>query len=312
MGSPCELHLYPGPDCHVDEVARAAIEEVARLEHKYTRFRDDSSTARINQSAGDSEGLQVDDETASLLDYAQLAFEQSEGLFDITSGVLRRVWDFKSGRVPSQAEIADLLRLVGFEKLRWESPRLVLPLAGMEVDFGGYVKEYAADCAAQLCRERGVAHGMVDLGGDLSIIGPHPDGKPWKIGIRHPRRPESALASVSLTHGGVASSGDYERFMIVDGARYGHILNPRTGWPVTGLASVSVVATQCLVAGTSATIAMLKDPRDGKRWLDDLGLPNLRVTQEGEVSGAGPDWYRVTNGSTSTAGVQPASRLRSV
>ena len=104
--------------------------------------------------------------------------------------------------------------------------------------------------------------------------------------MRHPRRPETAVASVELTSGGIATSGDYERFMIVDGKRYGHILSPRTGRPVEeGLAGVSVMAGHCLIAGTASTVAMLQDEREGIAWLETLGLPNLRVTRGGEVSG---------------------------
>src|SRR5204862_4852338 len=135
-------------------------------EQVYSRYRDDSVTTRINKSAGDPYGVEVDEETAGLLDYAAAAHEQSGGLFDLTSGVLRRAWDFKSGRVPEKKKIADLLPLIGWDKLVWRRPRLALPQAGMELDFGGFVKEYTADCAAQVCRASVIAHGLVELGGD--------------------------------------------------------------------------------------------------------------------------------------------------
>jgi len=286
MGSPCELHLYAATKARAAEVARRAIAEVVRLERKYSRYRDDSVTTAINESAGDPEGIEVDDETASLLDYAAVGFEQSGGLFDITSGILRQAWNFKSGRVPSQRELDALTERIGWHKLEWRRPRLVLPREGMELDFGGFGKEYAADRVAELCREQGLRNGLVDLGGDLCVIGPHPDGSPWQVGVRHPRHPERAMANVALGFGGIASSGDYERFMVVEGRRYGHILSPRTGWPVEGLASVSVLADHCLVAGTASTIAMLKGRRDGPAWLDALGLPNLRMDQDERISGS--------------------------
>jgi len=286
MGSPCELHLQAESQERLDAVASAAIAEVARLEAKYSRYRDDSFASRINASAGDPAGLEVDPETASLLDYADLAWQQSGGLFDISSGVLRRVWRLRTGRVPEPAEIEALRPLIGWGKVRWLRPHVVLPFAGMELDFGGYVKEYAADRVAELCRAQGLRHGLVDLGGDLAVVGPHPDGSPWRVGIRHPRAAEGAIASVALFAGGIATSGDYERCMLVDGKRYAHILNPRTGWPVAGLASVSVAASHCLVAGTASTIAMLKGGRAGPAWLDRLGLPSLRVDVDGNVSGS--------------------------
>jgi thiamine biosynthesis lipoprotein len=286
MGSPCELHLHAGSEAQLDAAAETAIAEIARLEAKYSRYRADSLASRINASAGDPEGLELDAETASLLDYAALAWEQSGGLFDISSGVLRRVWNLRAGRVPEPAEIEALRPLIGWHKIVWQRPRLRLPVAGMQLDFGGYVKEYAADRVAELCRERGLRHGLVDLGGDLAVVGPHPDGSPWRVGIRHPRAPAGAIASVALAAGGIATSGDYERCMLVDGKRYAHILNPKTGWPVEGLASVTVAASHCLIAGTASTIAMLKGGREGPRWLDRLGLPSLRVASDGELSGS--------------------------
>jgi thiamine biosynthesis lipoprotein len=285
MGSPCELRLYGSDPSHLDEVSRKGVTEVTRLEHKYSRYRDDSLASLINRSAGDPKGVTVDEETANLLDYAQTCYEQSGGLFDITSGILRRVWNFKSRRVPSQAEIDRVRQNIGWDKVRWARPRIVLPLRGMELDFGGYVKEYTADRVADLCRFHGVRHGLVDLGGDMAVIGPHPDGHPWVIGIRHPRKTDRAMARIPLNGAGLASSGDYERCMIVDGQRYGHILNPKTGWPVNGLLCVSVVAPHCLVAGTASTIAMLKGADEGPRWLDQLGLPNVRMDQNAALTG---------------------------
>ena len=285
MGSPCELKLYGAGGDALDPVAEAGIREVRRLERKYSRYRDDSLLSAINRSAGDTQGIEVDPETAGLLDFAETCFQHSDSLFDITSGVLRQVWDFRSGRLPTRQAVDAARRRIGWERVRWERPRLVLPDRNMELDFGGIAKEYAVDRCAERCRSLGVRHGLVDLGGDLAAIGPHPDGKPWIVGIRDPRRPREALAAIPVEQACVASSGDYERFMIVDGVRYGHILDPRTGWPVRGLAGVSVVAPLCLIAGTASTIAMLKGERDGTAWLDSLGLANLRITQSGAVSG---------------------------
>ena len=285
MGGPCEVRLYAPNRARADLHADAAKAEILRLEQRYSRYRDDSLTTLVNRSAGELHGVEVDAESAALLDYAQTAWEQSEGLFDITSGVLRRVWDFKARRVPSQQEIDGILPLIGWQRVRWDKPRLVLSLAGMELDFGGYVKEYAADRAAQACREAGARHGFVELAGDIALIGAHPDGAPWQIGVRHPRAPEQALATIPLAAGAIASSGDYERYFEVDGQRYSHLLNPKTGWPVRGLSAVSVVAAQCLIAGTASTIAMLKGAEAGPRWLGELGLRHLCVAADGSLAG---------------------------
>jgi thiamine biosynthesis lipoprotein len=286
MGSPCELRVYASSAACGRRAVGVGEREVTRLERKYSRYRDDSITARINGSAGDRRGVAVDDETAGLLDYADTLHSRSAGLFDITSGILRRAWDFRSGRVPARDELATLLPCVGWRRTRWRRPRIVLPLEGMEIDFGGYVKEYAADRVAARLREVGIRHGLVDLGGDLAVVGPHPDGSPWRVGIRNPRDPASAIGVLPLSSGAIATSGDYERFMIVEGRRYAHILDPRTGWPVSGFASVSVVASHCLIAGTASTVAMLKGRDAGSLWLDQLGLPNLRVSDGGRITGS--------------------------
>jgi thiamine biosynthesis lipoprotein len=286
MGSPCELWLHAPCESTLERGARAGADEVARLERKYSRYRDDSVASAINRSAGSGTPVRVDPETARLLDFAATCHAQSDGLFDVTSGCLRRVWDFKRGRVPEPGEVRALLGRIGWHRVGWESPEILLPEPGMELDFGGYVKEYAADRAAQACREAGIAHGLVDLGGDLAVIGPHPDGSPWQVGIRHPAARSRAIATIALRAGGIATSGDYERYAMRDGRRYGHILSPRTGWPVESFLSVSVVASHCLIAGSASTIAMLRGERDGARWLDALGLPNLRVDRRGGLAGS--------------------------
>jgi thiamine biosynthesis lipoprotein len=283
MGSPCALHL-DAPEQNAAERVFAEVQaEVARLERKYTRYRDDSLTARINRSAGDPAGIEVDDETAALLDYAETAYAASEGRFDLSSGILRRAWDFRSGRLPLRAEIAALLPRVGWRRVRWRRPLLVLPREGMELDFGGLVKEYAADRAALLCRQRGAPAALVDLGGDLAVAGPHADGRPWRVGVRDPFGGERPVATLSVYAGGVATSGDTERCMVVDGRRYGHILDPRSGWPVEGPASVTVLATRCLVAGTASTVAMLRGREAGPAWLAAEGIPHVCVDRDGGV-----------------------------
>ncbi|MGH7186937.1 MAG: FAD:protein FMN transferase, partial [Pseudomonadota bacterium] len=273
--------------------------DVHRLEARYSRYRSDSLLSEINRVAASGGRITVDEETAGLLNYAAICYRESEGLFDITSGILRRAWRFDRGELPDAAQVRDLLGVVGWHKLRWAAPVLEFPLPGMEIDFGGVVKEYAVDRAAALCREAGVQHGFVNLGGDIRVIGAHPDGSPWRIGIRHPRRPDDVIQTLSLHAGALASSGDYERCITLNGVRYGHILNPKTGWPVGHLASVSVVGDLCVVAGSASTIAMLKEA-GGPPWLQGLGLPHYWVDVQGETGGSlaapvgaeGPRRYR--------------------
>lgn len=277
-----ELSLYAKNKKTAKVIADAAISIVNTLELRYSRYLPDSLLSTINRSAGDSSGVVVDKEMAALLDYAQTCYQQSDGLFDVTSGVLRRIWNFKENRLPSQHQIDTTLELIGWEKVNWVAPHITLPITGMELDFGGVVKEYAADACANLCRSRGIQHGMVNMGGDIHVIGPHPDGSAWKIGIQDPCDPAKMITTVNLKHGGLASSGDYQRFIEIDGQRYSHILNPKTGWPVQGLRAVSVIAPHCLIAGSTSTIAMLKG-EVGKQWLDETRVPYLWVDEKSQL-----------------------------
>lgn len=281
MGSPCELRVWACADAALD----AAQAELERLEAKYSRYRDDSLTSRINRSAGGA-AVEVDAETAGLLDYAAQAWQQSGGRFDLSTGALRRAWDFKSGRLPSPEVLEAARAVIGWSKLDWHRPQLRLP-AGMELDFGGLVKEYAADRVAQLLREHGARGGWVDLGGDIAVVGPQPDGSAWRIGIRDPQQRERALAVIELDRGGLATSGDYERGMTLDRVRYSHLLDPLSGWPVRSAASVSVAAPLCLLAGTASTSAMLMG-EGAEAWLRELGLPWLLVSQDGRLRGSLP------------------------
>lgn len=287
MGTACTLRLPASPPRAVARAAEAAMAEVARLERKYSRYRDDSLLAEINRVAAAGGEVAVDEETVGLIDYAFACHLQSGGLFDITSGVLRRAWDFRLARCPQPGEIERLLPLVGLQKVVWRAPVLRFPQAGMEIDFGGIVKEYAADRAAAACRAAGLSHGLVDLGGDIAVIGPLPDGTAWQIGSRDPRRPDEAMAVLRLEAGGLASSGDYARFVEIDGVRYSHILDPRTGWPVRGLAAVTVAAESCLVAGSLSTIAMLKQD-GGPPWLRGLGVQAVWMDSAGRQGACGP------------------------
>jgi len=272
MGSACEIQAWL-PQEIPDDVLAEIAQEAHRLEAKYSRYREDSVISRINQAAG-HEPVEVDGETAALLDFAAVGWEQSGGLFDITSGILRRAWDFKSGHLPSQQQIDTLLPLIGWDQVQWHAPSIFLPQPLMEIDFGGVVKEYAVDRVAGLCLSRGLRHGLVNLGGDVHAFGPQLDGSPWMIGVQRPRG-EGCRAAIPLLRGALATSGDYERFMDVDGVRYCHILNPRTGWPCAEWQSVSVITPQCIVAGLASTVGMLKPRDEASEWLRALDFPHL-------------------------------------
>ena len=272
MGSPCQIRIYAPSKIQARNVIKKAIKELQRLNDKYTRYTSSSLTSQINIAAGSNRFIHVDTETTAILNYAATCYEQSSGLFDITSGVLRRVWDFSSNTVPSQDAIDKILPIIGWDKVEWKPPRIKLTRPGMELDFGGVVKEYAADTVYSLCYRAGIRHGIIDLGGDIRIIGPTPENEPWSVTVQHPRNPDKCLVNLKLYKGGISTSGDYERYMMVDGKRYYHILNPKTGWPVEKFSSVTVVADFCVIAGSATTVAMLKGEH-AIDWLDSLTLP---------------------------------------
>jgi FAD:protein FMN transferase len=283
MGTVCELRLYAASAQQAKQTTQAVIADVERLEAKYSRYRSSSELSAINRVAAVGGSIEVDDETAYLLDYAAVCYQQSQGLFDISSGILRKAWNFKSTTMPTATDVAQLLTHTGWDKLDWQRPLLCFRVAGMELDFGGIVKEYAADRAAALCREQGIEHALINLGGDICVSGPQADGTAWRIGISDPTTPDRALCTLELRQGALASSGDYQRCIELAGVRYSHILNPRTGWPVRGLAAVSILADHCVVAGSASTIAMLMEA-NGKAWLQALGLPYLWVDIDGHCN----------------------------
>lgn len=289
MASPCSIQVDGQDERVLRQAAAAAIAEVQRIERKFSRYQADSVISRINRSAGQA-AVEVDSETQELLGFAHALWEMSEGLFDISSGVLRRAWDFKKASLPDEALLAQALACVGWQHVERQGSSVRLARAGMELDFGGFGKEYAADRAAAVLERHGLRHALVNLGGDLHALGPRglPElhGAPWSIQIAHPRpapgQVAAPLAYLALERGGLASSGDYERFFIHEGKRYCHVLNPITGWPVAHWQSISVLASNTTTAGALATIAMLKE-QDAEAWLQAQGTRYLGVLGDGTV-----------------------------
>jgi FAD:protein FMN transferase len=287
MGSDCAVHLCGETAQTVERFAAVAENEVRRIEARYSRYRNDSELARINKVAATGGGIDVDTETAGLVAYAKACFTKSDGAFDITSGLLRTVWDFSVSRLPDQLSIDAVLPFIGLDNVTLSNGHLYFACSGMELDFGGLGKEYAADRAAEVCVGLGARHGFIDLGGDIRAIGPQSDDLPWKIGIRHPRDANMLVAEIALSNGAIATSGDYERFIEIDGRRYCHILNPRTGLPARGLSSVTVISERCLVAGSLSTATMLKG-KDGAAWLQGLGVRHIVIDENGKYCGTEP------------------------
>jgi FAD:protein FMN transferase len=255
MAGPCEVLLHTSNRPQALEIGTLVANEAWRVERKYSRYRDDSVTSWIHRTRGTI--VSVDEETASLLDFASRCYEFSDGLFDVTSGVLRRVWKFDgSDRIPESAAVEGVLPLIGFNKLRWLSPNLLLP-TGMEIDFGGIGKEYAVDRAYDLAAARVSEPFLINFGGDIRVNRPAPLGA-WQVGIERPDSDRDAAMVLTLERGALATSGDSRRFLLKDSVRYGHILDPRTGWPVRNAPrSVTVAASSCTEAGLLSTLAVL-------------------------------------------------------
>mgnify|MGYP000906085273 CR=1 FL=1 len=303
MASPCSLQMDGQDERAMRRAAKEAMTEVKRIENKFSRYRESSVISRINRAAGQS-WTELDSETEGLMAFAEQLWTLSDGLFDATSGVLRKVWNFKGTQLPEPAALQAVLRLIGWQHVERKGKLMRLKLAGMELDFGGFGKEYAADRAAAVLQSHGIQHALVNLGGDLHALGPRglPEcqGVPWQIAIQHPRaditHSTAPLAQLSLTRGGLATSGDYERYLIHSNMRYCHVLNPMTGWPSQGAQSVSVLAANTTTAGAMSTIAMLKGD-DGVPWLNSQSASYLLVQHDGEIV------------SQTSSGVDPASVL---
>lgn len=252
MASPCEC-LVRGVDEHrARQLAETVAEEAWRIEHKYSRYRDDNLVAAIN--AGDEQWVTLDEETARLLDFADQCWQLSEGAFDITSGVLRRAWRFDgSDRIPEPEQVEALLPLVGWQKVERDGGRIRLQ-KGMELDLGGIGKEYAVDSAFQLAGKLTDADLLVNFGGDL--VGRAAE-IPWQVGMEGTARP--MVGQLQFTSGALATSGDSRRFLLREGIRYSHVLDPRSGWPVTDAPrAVTVFGQQCTQAGLLSTLALLQ------------------------------------------------------
>jgi thiamine biosynthesis lipoprotein len=271
MGGPCEVLAEVAGEAEARKLTDTVANCAWRIENKFSRYRADNIIARINAAGG--KPVEVDDETANLLDFAALMHRLSDGLFDITSGVLRKAWTFDGGSgLPAQSDIDALLPLVGWPKARWVRPTITLP-AGMQIDFGGIGKEYAVDQATQLVAHVSSAAVLVNFGGDLAVTRCRDGGRAWRVGIESIDAGDSRAAMlVDLTAGALSTSGDTYRYVVSEGRRLSHILDPRTGWPVNDAPrSITVAAPTCTNAGMLTTLAMLRGP-GAEAFLTSEGL----------------------------------------
>jgi len=261
LGTQCEVQYdAPRGAAQAAEFERQAVGWVQAFEAKYSRFQPDSLISRINAAAG-REWMEVDAEAEQMFKLCETLNFMTQGVLDATALPLLRLWDWKAPApvVPSAEQIAAALRLVGWAKVQRAPGKIFLPQAGMALDFGGFGKEYAVDIVAQIAVGCGLANVLVDFGHDLRALGAPPGRPAWHIGLEDPLKPGTAAGSLAIGGGrGVASSGDYLRCFTIAGRRYGHIIDPRTGWPVgNGCTQATVIAGTCLQAGVLSTTAFI-------------------------------------------------------
>jgi len=269
MASPCEVHVASARRELAKRMVNIVSKEAWRVEDKLSRYRLGNIVSTINSAQGCA--VTVDEETAKLLNYTDTLFELSEGRFDITSGVLRRAWRFDgSDNVPCSGTVRALMSGVGWRRCSWQSPRLTLE-PDMEIDFGGIGKEYAVDRAGGLLA-RFSTNCLINFGGDLLATGPSVNKAAWQVGIESTQRLDRASTAIQLTRGALATSGDARRFLIKNGRRYGHVLDPTTGWPVQGAPrAVTVLANTCTLAGMLSTFALLQG-KHAERFLNEQNV----------------------------------------
>ncbi|WP_196157788.1 FAD:protein FMN transferase [Reinekea sp. G2M2-21] len=274
MGGPCNVHLWLREEDELTKIEKELTDEVRRLEAKFSRFQPSSLLSQINR--GELNEVSLDAETVGLFNYVDQCFDLSGHMFDPTIGSLHRVWDFKIPNLPDPRDLERALQHIGWKKVNWDG-RTVNLTHNVQIDLGGIVKEFAVDRLCTLLKEKGLI-GLVNLSGDIAVSQAPEDKPAWKVAIQHPRK-AGAIAEVDLAAGAIAGSGDYERFIEIDGVRYCHLLRPDTGYPApNGFCAVSVIAENCLLAGTVSTVAMLKGEL-GHAWLEEMQLPYVAFDQ---------------------------------
>ena len=269
MASPCEVLMEVDSEILAEQILDVIAAEAARIEAKFSRYRDDNVVARINTANG--EDVEVDDETARLIDFADQLYQMSDGLFDITSGVLRQVWQFDgSDRLPDSSAVDEVLRRVGWQRVGWKQNQLSMD-KDMEIDLGGIGKEYAVDRCIQKTRELTDQSVLVNFGGDLATSCSRQNNEFWAVG-RLITGKEQAVTLFQLQQGAIATSGDANRYLLKNGRRYSHVLNPKTGWPIEAAPhTVSVASNTCTEAGMFSTLAMLQGAQ-AKEFLEVQGV----------------------------------------
>ena len=235
MGSSCEIIVRSDYQSAAQGMMEAAVQEVLRLEKKYSFYAPDSYLSDINTHAAQG-WVETDKETGWLLGVADRLNKSTKGLYDPTIGPLSKIWDFRDMRVPHPREIDQAMETVGWDKVEVDGQRCRFLHPGTKIDLGGIVKEYAVDRCAQLLNMMGADCYLINLGGDMALKNSSSSGKskhkPWNVGVSAPRDHKQTATGIEIDNGFIVTSGDYHRYFIRDGIRYHHLLNPKTGRPI--------------------------------------------------------------------------------
>lgn len=267
MGNRFEISVVASSEesaaLHID----AAVDEIRRIEKLLTTFDENSQTNLVNRYAG-IQPVAVDRELFNIISRSIRISELTQGAFDITYGSIdKKLWNFDTtmNSLPDEGTAKRMVRLINYRNIVLDTDQctVFLKKAGMRIGFGGIGKGYAAERARQILKERGVRSGIVNASGDLTAWGLQPSGKPWTIGIADPDNTHQVFSHLAITDMAVATSGNYEKFVMIGGKRYSHTINPRTGLPVTGIKSVTMISPNAEVADAMATPVMIMGIRAG-------------------------------------------------
>jgi thiamine biosynthesis lipoprotein len=264
----------------------AGMAEVRRLDAMMSLYKDTSEIAKVNAAAGRAP-VKVSPEMIEIVEQAVKASDLSDGVFDITIGPLVVLWQMrlKEGAVPTDKEIAGVRPLVNYRNIVVDrkASTLFLKKQGMIMDLGG-MKGYIADRAAAVLRQRGANNALIALAGDIWALGLREDGKPWRIGVQHPRDQDKTITVLELSDKYICTSGDYERFVIREKKRYHHIIDPRTGRPSTGVISATLIGDRGSFIDPLAKVPFILGPEAGMRFVKKLGLEAIIIDEKGLVT----------------------------
>jgi FAD:protein FMN transferase len=274
MGNRFQISAVAGKKAFADKCIDAAIQEIQRIEKLLTTFNDGSETALINKNAG-IEPVSVSTETFNIIERSIRISGITQGAFDITYGsVDKRLWNFDSNmkELPDKETAKKMVRLINYRNiiLDKEKTTVFLKEKGMRIGFGGIGKGYAAEKARQVMKEKGLGSGIVNASGDLATWGYQPNGKPWTIGIVDPNAKAQVFSYMNITDLAIATSGNYEKYIMVDGKKYSHTINPRTGLPVRGIKSVTIISPNAEIADAMATPVMIMGIKAGLDMINQI------------------------------------------